>query len=42
MKKAIRIPKVMRENEANYGPGINVIGVLHVYDDGRPMKYDAV
>ena len=39
MKNAVRSQKVMRENEVNYVPGPNVLGVLHIYDDGRPMIF---
>ena len=42
LKIAISTPSVMRENHANYNPGANVIGVMHVYDDGRPMKYETM
>jgi hypothetical protein len=42
LKKGIRLPVVMKENQKNYNQFANLLGVMHVYDDGRPMKYDAV
>ena len=39
-KTAIEKPDLIGENQARYSNVINKLGDLHVYDDGRPMKYE--
>jgi hypothetical protein len=41
LKKGIQKLKVKSENERNYNQFANLLGVLHIYDDGRPMKYES-
>ena len=40
LKDAIQNPKVIAENQMNYNKFSNLLGVLHVYHDGRPVKYE--
>ena len=42
LKDAIQNPKVIAENKMNYNNVSNLLGVLHVYHDGRPVKYELI
>ena len=41
LKSAIQKPKVLEENQKNYNKFSNLLGSFHIYDDGRPMIYEA-
>jgi hypothetical protein len=40
LKEVITNPTVIAENQRNYSRLSNLIGTLHIYHDGRPMKYE--
>jgi hypothetical protein len=40
LKDAVCDSNVMNENQSQYIDSRREIGVLHIYDDGRPMKYE--
>jgi hypothetical protein len=40
LKKAVLNPDVIRENNSRYNDKTNELGILHIYDDGRPMRYE--
>jgi hypothetical protein len=42
LKKAVRMPYVSVENQLIYNNDANLLGNLHIYDDGsgRPIKYE--
>jgi hypothetical protein len=40
IKEVIMKPAVIAENQRNYSRVSDLIGSLHVYHDGRPMKYE--
>ena len=40
LKKAVEMKSISLENSNNYNDVENKLGILHVYDDGRPMVYE--
>jgi len=42
LKAAIELPSVTAENQKNYNKFSNLLGTLHIYNDGRPMKYESM
>jgi hypothetical protein len=40
LKEAIQKPAIIAENQKNYSKLSNLIGILHVYEDGRPVHYE--
>ena len=42
LKSAIQKPKVLAENQKNYSKFSDLLGILHVYHDGRPIKYESI
>jgi hypothetical protein len=40
LKEVIMKPTVIAENHRNYSRVSDLIGVLHIYHDGRPMNYE--
>ena len=41
LKEIIMKPAVMAENQRNYSRVADLIGSLHIYHDGRPIKYES-
>ena len=42
LKKAVESPDVITENKVNYTNMANKLGDLHIYEDGRQMKYENI
>lgn len=42
LKSAVKMQTVIRENQKTYGKLSNLLGIVHVYHDGRPIKYDSM
>jgi hypothetical protein len=42
LKDAVLMPDIYAENQINYNIAANLLGHLHIYNDGRPMKYESI
>lgn len=40
LKEAVLDPNIINENEMRYSNNADQIGILHIYDDGRPMRFE--
>jgi hypothetical protein len=42
LKTSVEMPEVSSENQKIYNKITNFLGIFHIYDDGRPMKYESI
>ena len=42
LKTSVEMPEVSSENQKIYNKITNLLGIFHIYDDGRPMKYESI